>query len=258
MMSINESNQRFELLRTRYASSLADKRQDLSRAWHLFEARPVDESARQDLQRQIHRLSGSAPAYGYERLGDRARVVDTLLRTWDTTTPSLRDAPTELAERIAAPVRAILADLAEASAKAVLPDAEVPINELRVLLVEDDAAQAMLTAAELEARGCTVRIESGAETLWQTLTLWPCHAAVLDYWLHGETAAEVAAMLRREPRFARLAVVCFSVERNAPVLRAVLDAGCDAVSSKADGIDRLLEVVRASVARKDRGGRAVA
>ncbi|HEY0180108.1 MAG TPA: response regulator [Dokdonella sp.] len=252
---MSDSNPRFELLRARYAASLTRKREALAAAWDAFVADPHDAELRRELQTQIHRLSGSALAYGYERLGESARAADAMLRDWDESSVSLRAPPADLAARLEAPLRAVFDELSAAAAAAPsLAPAERA--RLRVLLVDDDAVQAMFGAAELDARGCDVRIERGADGLRQGLSLWPCHAVVLDYWLRGETAAEIAAMLRREPRFAHVALICFSAERDPQLLRAVLAAGCDAVVAKADGFGRLLDAIRECVARPDRSGRA--
>lgn len=250
---MDESRQRFELLRARYAASLAHKHETLAQAWHHFRAQPQEDAARRELQQQIHRLCGSAPAYGYERLGESARVADKLMRDWEMTAPSLRDAPGDLSVRLSAPLQTVLDDLDEASAQADVPQS-VAESRLRVLLVEDDPGQAMLNAVQLETLGCVVRRESSADGLWETLLMWPCHAVVLDYWLRGETADEVAAMLRREPRFQSIALVCFTAERDAHVLRAAIDAGCDAALRKDEGTRRLYDVLRECVARADRGG----
>ncbi|MEP7042872.1 MAG: response regulator [Dokdonella sp.] len=252
-----ESNPRFDDLHARYAASLARKLDVLDAAWCGFAASPHDDARRRELETQVHRLAGSALAYGYERLGDCARVADQQMHGWDESAPDTREAPTEFALRLAAPVRLLLDELRRASAEVVAQQAS-DRETLRVLLVEDDPVQAMLTGAQLEARGCTVRIENSADMLWQILTHWSCHAVVLDYWLRGETATEIAAMLRREPQFAHVALICFSVERDEQVLRAALDAGCDAALGKAEGSERLLALVRTCVARPDRSGKEFA
>lgn len=251
-----DSSQRFDDLRARYASSLKRKQQALAVAWREFSAAPDEDGLRRDLQLQIHRLAGSALAYGYERIGESARAADSLLHGWEALAPALRGAPQELVRRLDAPLQILLNDLEGA----IREDAQhaPPDSKLRVLLVEDDPGQAVLIGAQLDVRGCDVRIERDADALWQALTLWPCHAVVLDYWLRGETAAEVAAMLRRESQFAHIALICFSIERDQQVLRAALDAGCDAALGKAEGPDRLLAVIRECVARPDRSGVAFA
>jgi len=254
---MTEFNQRFDDLHTRYATSLARKFEVLDTAWRVFAASPHDDAKRRELETHVHRLAGSALAYGYERLGERARAADQLMHGWDESPPEARDAPATFALRLAAPLRQLLDELGHANAEVVARQASHR-EALRVLLVEDDPVQAMLTGAQLEARGCTVHIENSTDVLWQSLTRWPCHAVVLDYWLRGETATEVAAMLRREPQFARIALVCFSAERDEQVLRAALDAGCDAALGKAEGPERLLALVRACVARPERSGQAFA
>jgi CheY-like chemotaxis protein len=251
---MNDSSTRFEWLRRRYADSMAAKQEALSQAWSAFGAKPGDTQARADLQQQLHRLCGSAHAYGYAHLGDDACSADSLMRSWESASPSLRDAPADLIRRLDAPVAAVLAGLAVADVPIAAQGVDPQLSALRVLLVEDDSGQSAIICAELEARGCEIRRESGTDLLWQTLTLWSCHAVVIDYWLRGETAIDVVAALRREPRFARVALVCFSVERDPQVLRAVLDAGCDALAAKSDGSARLFDVIRACVARTDRSG----
>jgi CheY-like chemotaxis protein len=256
--AVNDSSTRFEWLRLRYADSLAGKQATLAQAWAACGAAPGDPRARGDLQQQLHRLCGSAHAYGYAQLGDDACSADSLMRSWESATSSLRDAPSELIERLRAPVAAVLAGLVDAGPPETSCRVEPPSSALRVLLLEDDPGQSAIICAELEARGCEIRREDSADLVWQTLTLWPAHAVVLDYWLRGETAIDVVAGLRREPRFARIALVCFSVESEPAVLRAVLDAGCDAIVAKSEGSDRLLEVVRTCAARADRSGMRVA
>ncbi|MBO9661429.1 response regulator [Dokdonella sp.] len=250
-----DSSQRFDDLRARYAGSLKRKQQALAVAWRELAAAPGEDHLRRELQLQIHRLAGSALAYGYERIGESARAADIVLHDWDVQAPSLRGAPHELIDRLDAPVHTLLGDL-DAAIRDEAQRAPADSN-LRVLLIEDDPGQAVLIGAQLEARGCVVRIERGTDALWQALALWPCHAVVLDYWLRGETAAEIAAMLRRESQFAHVALVCFSIERDEQVLRAALDAGCDAALGKAEGPDRLLAVVRECVARPDRSGKTL-
>jgi len=250
---MTESNHRFDDLHARYAASLARKLEVLDAAWRVFQADPHDQAHRRELEMHVHRLAGSALAYGYEYLGECARTVDQLLHDWHESAPETRDPPADFALRLAAPLRQLLDELGRANAEVVAREAGHR-EALRVLLVEDDPVQAMLTGARLETGGCMVRIENNADVLWQTLTRWPCHAVVLDYWLRGETATEIAAMLRREPQFARIALICFSAESNERVLRAALDAGCDAALGKAAGAERLLAIVRACVARPDRSG----
>lgn len=74
-----DRDQRFERLRTQYTQSLPAKHAALTAAWHAFAATPEDASLRRELSMQLHRLSGSAGAYGHDAIGARARAADQLV-----------------------------------------------------------------------------------------------------------------------------------------------------------------------------------
>ena len=61
-----------------YVAALPDKRADLERLWATCGDDAADE-AWQALRTLAHRLSGSAPNYGYMALGAAARALDTRL-----------------------------------------------------------------------------------------------------------------------------------------------------------------------------------
>jgi HPt (histidine-containing phosphotransfer) domain-containing protein len=90
-----------DALHARYARSLASKHASLLEAWRAFAAAKDDTSAH-TLHGLIHRLAGSAPTYGYASLGTLARTADhAFARGGD-----------DLAERLQAPIEALLDDLA--------------------------------------------------------------------------------------------------------------------------------------------------
>ena len=240
-MSASQFNAAFEALRMRYAASFVRKRQALMQAWNAFAA-AADMDTRCELELQLHRLSGSAGGYGFGRLGDHARAADVMLRDQSALPPVASAA-------LSRAVHAVLEELATCAA-----ETDANGGRLRIVLVEDDPAQAQLGAAQLEAQGCEVRVAADADTLWPTLLEWPCHAIVLDYWLHGETAMDISPRLRREPAFAAMALICYSAERDAAIVDGILAAGCDAMVDKAEGVERLLAQVRKQVARADRSG----
>ncbi len=246
---MDDSKQRFELLRARYGASLADKWRALDAAWRAYLAQPADQAARRELQQQVHRLSGSAPAYGYETLGLLARAADNLMQSW----PSASLPPTEQSAHLGMPLRNLLDELERTGAQVEAQERRVP-EPLRVLMLDGDRDEATsrLLGAHLEANACLVRRESDAELLWEALLIWPCHALVLDYWWRDGSGDEVVAMLRREPRFAHIALVCFTDQQDPQLLRAAIEAGCDAALSSRDGSARLLSVVRECVAHAER------
>ena len=246
-MAINEADQRLQLLRARYAGSLAAKRDALASAWRAFLGASTDVTNQRELTVQIHRLCGSAATYGYVELGQSACAADRLLARPEPPAP----------EALHAAMSALTDALERAVESVQTEPMRLDTGSLRVVLVESDPAQARSIGSRLEACGCEVRIESGSEQLWQALALWPCHAVVLGDRLQGDTAAETIMMLRREPAFARIALLCWSDSPDAQNRHALIEAGCDAVVARHDGVERLFAAIRACVAQDNRSAGAV-
>ncbi|HEV7490233.1 MAG TPA: hypothetical protein VGO25_05470 [Rhodanobacteraceae bacterium] len=112
-----DSRKRFEILRARYAKSLASKHAALAEAWRAF-ADAADEVRACKLQDLAHRLAGSAPAYGYATLGTRAGIVDSEIADWRDANPNARESPGDLARRLSAPTQALIESLARLAAEA--------------------------------------------------------------------------------------------------------------------------------------------
>ncbi len=98
-------------LQTRYAASLPQKHAELSRAWAELQTQPDDIALGEELNSRLHRLSGSAGAYGYLRLGDVAQRLDERLRDWRETAPALRSSTHELVESLRIDVALLLDEL---------------------------------------------------------------------------------------------------------------------------------------------------
>lgn len=109
---MTDSSPRFALLRARYARSLASKHVALVQAWRAF-ASDADAATARELQGLVHRLAGSAPAYGYAALGARASAVDRELMDWEGAEPRRRDTAGELAQRLSMPMQALIDRLAQ-------------------------------------------------------------------------------------------------------------------------------------------------
>lgn len=240
----------FDLLHQRYVDSFARKREEIEQAWKRMLLMPDEEAARADLQRLVHRLSGSAPAYGFDALGALARTVDERLAAWQRTPAHRREPTITLANDLQAPIRSLLAAFTAQTPKAPVAAMTDTAPPLRVILVEDDADQAAQLATTLERHGLIVRHATDSAALWQMLVTWPCQAIVLDYWLHGETAAEIAGMLQRESSFARVARVCLTADIGLPLQQAALAAGCDAFVLKNAPVEHLVAAIRAHVASR--------
>lgn len=67
-----------EALRRHFLQSLPERRAALAAAWRSC-ADAGEESAWQRLRDVVHRLSGSAPCYGLDAVGELARSLDRLL-----------------------------------------------------------------------------------------------------------------------------------------------------------------------------------
>ncbi|HEY6984511.1 MAG TPA: hypothetical protein VH375_00400 [Rhodanobacteraceae bacterium] len=112
---MTDSARRFARLRARYAQSLASKHAALCEAWQVCVSAP-DASNLHKLQVLVHRLSGSAPAYGYAALGKRAGAIDRELMDWNDAEPTAREGAPDLAHRLTAPMQALIAELAHHAA----------------------------------------------------------------------------------------------------------------------------------------------
>lgn len=89
---------RLQELRRRYAQSLPAKAAELTVAWQGFRADPAAGLA--ELHQIVHRLAGSASAYGFDELGAIAQRADGIFSEWLGLPPSLRASAETLAERL--------------------------------------------------------------------------------------------------------------------------------------------------------------
>jgi HPt (histidine-containing phosphotransfer) domain-containing protein len=112
-----DSSQRFAVLRTRYTQSLASKHVALEDAWRAFSA-AADTATAHELQVLVHRLAGSAPAYGYGPLGPLASAIDGEFTEWENAPADSRASARVIADRLAVPVQALLDRLAAFVAEA--------------------------------------------------------------------------------------------------------------------------------------------
>jgi CheY-like chemotaxis protein len=201
----------------------------------------------------VHRLAGSAPAYGYTEIGEIAAVANRLLSAARSREPaSNSDENRQLLEALSEPIENLLSALSAAT-DVGLPGASADSSTnvpLRIILVEDDPEQALAIAKSLRAVGFVVSVAPRSDELWELITLWPCDALVVDYWLDRETALDIVRIVRRETSFAQVATICLTVETNPELLHELLTSGCDAVLSKSDPAQRLIDTVRAEVAKR--------
>lgn len=65
-----------------YLDQLPAKLSALERGWQLMAESVGAESEAAELRLQVHRLAGSAGSYGLSAVGEKALILDTLLKRW--------------------------------------------------------------------------------------------------------------------------------------------------------------------------------
>lgn len=108
-------------LRLRYWRSLPQKAQDLLEHWQRAQRSPHERAALVEFHQLVHKLSGSAPAYGFDAIGALARPVDHRIAEW-LRGDDADDAPDAVTfvHALGAPVAALIGALEYAA------DAELP------------------------------------------------------------------------------------------------------------------------------------
>jgi HPt (histidine-containing phosphotransfer) domain-containing protein len=105
---------RYEELKQRYALALPQKAVDIEAAWTAFCADPADAAGLGRLHQAVHRLSGSAPAYGFEDVGAAAQSVDAVFSEWMAAAEFARPAPQQLAQSLSVGICELLSELRRA------------------------------------------------------------------------------------------------------------------------------------------------
>ena len=109
----------FEALQRMYREQLPEKCGALEAEWRAVTGGAPAEPHAQALRRQLHNLSGSGGAYGYDAMGEMARGLEKRWVQWLNVAPAERDDGREL-QREVAPLLSLL--LAALRAAALPPD----------------------------------------------------------------------------------------------------------------------------------------
>lgn len=114
---------KLEELRLRYLHSLPQKAADVRAQWQRLQRQPDERALIVELHQQVHRLSGSAPAYGFDAIGALARPIDQRLAEWlRNEDPEIRIAAAALLAALAGPVDALTDALTSATEPESPPD----------------------------------------------------------------------------------------------------------------------------------------
>lgn len=107
---------KLEELRLRYLHSLPQKAADVRAQLQRLQQQPDERALLVELHQQVHRLSGSAPAYGFDAIGALARPIDQRLSEWlRNDDPEIRTAAAVLVATLSGPVDALAEALASAT-----------------------------------------------------------------------------------------------------------------------------------------------
>ncbi len=230
-----------------YRSKLPRRRLALLALWQRL---PSDSDARgiaPELRLQVHRLAGSAGAYGFERLSEAARVVDRMLKVWLATAPEQR---TPVASMVAetAPAFDDLMQAFDDEGTELLPVAVEQEGGFELILVEDDIEQARSLGAALVRLGINLHHAPDDLAFWDVLAECRPQAILFDYWIGGETGADLARALRATPGYEVTPLLCLTSDTSNDVRVDALAAGCDEVFSKVQTAPQLAASICAWVA----------
>jgi len=244
-----------ELL-ARYRQSLPEKLKDLALAWEAWLADPDQGLARERFHTLVHKLAGSAPAYGYEDLGREARRIDSALQSWVGDAPEARTPLPDLVRRIAVAAESLLRTLGRAAREIAAADpdaASSPPGEhaVYVLFLEDDREQGRYWRDALMREGLRVRLVDSLPGLEADLVLETPDILLIDFWLDGHTAGDVARELGSMPEFSALPKICLTVDDGTLPRQVAMDSGFAAVVRKTIQPSDLAQLLRQTALRRD-------
>jgi CheY-like chemotaxis protein len=102
----------------------------------------------------------------------------------------------------------------------------------RILIVEDNAANLELLQEWLDAEGFEVQSATDLEDAYAIFWGSPPDAVLLDVKLGAQDGLELAAWIRREPRFQGIPVIAVTAHAMLTDYERVMRAGCNACISK--------------------------
>lgn len=129
---------------------------------------------------------------------------------------------------------------------------------MRIVYVEDNAANFLLVRKVLEVRGeYDVERAPSAEVGWDRIVADPPRLVLLDLDLPGMSGIELAARLKADPRTREIPTVAISASVMKQERSQALEAGCVWFLEKPFDIQELRRVVHEAIAGRDPGaGRA--
>jgi chemotaxis protein histidine kinase CheA len=105
----------FEELQRMYREALPEKRLALETEWRAILAGAEPEPHAQSLRRQLHQLSGSGGAYGFDAMGEMARGLEKRWVQWLNQPPAQRSSALMVCSEMAPLMRMLQQALRAAS-----------------------------------------------------------------------------------------------------------------------------------------------
>lgn len=245
---MSEASDPLEALFAEYREKLPRRRRALAALWKRLPEDDESAGVCAELRLQVHRLAGSAGAFGFDRLSAAAREVDQRLKAWLFTAPALRPPQACLIADLSAPFAALLDAFAESGASTPADGPLEAAGQAReVFHIEDDLEQARILGLNLERLGIRSTPLRDGEALFDRLTQHRPDAILLDYWLGAETGADLARAIRSTAGCERLPLLCLTSDIGDRVRLDALAAGCDEVMSKVQSAGQLAAAICAWV-----------
>ena len=119
----------------------------------------------------------------------------------------------------------------------------VDLRSVRVLIVEDDPMSARVLVAELDLRGCELRVAHSAEEALAILQLFPAQALVVDLVLPGMSGLLLARLVATDPAHRDAVIVAVSFLDGTGTERLAAESGCVAYLHKPIDADKLARVI---------------
>ena len=174
---------KFRVLQGTFTAQLPDRLATMRQVWIETQAHTDNAAPRQEFQRQVHSLAGSAGTFGYSRLGERARQVEDLLLQFaeeafnDADTTKAIVTGLEELEAIASRGADTVSDYASVT---VQPVATAARDKPLLYVLEDDALLSLEIVAQLENFGYEVAAFPAVQQIIEAQNKQPADAFILD------------------------------------------------------------------------------
>ena len=207
MANLMDTAEKFELLRTRYASQLPERLKGVEAAWNDLATGTWDESVGRTLYRMVHSLAGSGSTFGFDAVSAAARTLEhRLLTVIEQNTPpqdaqrtAINDAVSALQAAVFGANASQFSSILDTNSIAVPDPIPTPDSQL-VLLVIDDNDLAQDLVLQIGHFGYTGHVVAHPSELATAISGVPYIAIIVDCkWLtHDQGDGDLSLIQRNE------------------------------------------------------------